>query len=301
MKYKQCILVGVDYSPCSENALREAARIASWNDTPLCCFHIVDEEVFECLRDVEGFDEQAILDSATERLKTHVREVIGSEHEFRAWVKIGHPFEELLKAVEGSGSNLLVMGSHGLSENTPGRTGAFASRCVRKAPLDVLLVRGRQVTPFSTVVACVDFSENSIRGAYRAAEISAQDGAALELLHIYRSPISAASDIGGFGPVLPPSDSARVIANLRKRLLRIAKEIGDECGIEVQVTVIERTGIAHEIVKHLIENGADFAVLGTRGRTGFRRLLLGTTAEHVIHDSPCSTLAVKPHGFEYSL
>jgi hypothetical protein len=46
-------------------------------------------------------------------------------------------------------------------------------------------------------VACVDFSENSIRAAYRAADIAFQDNAVLELFHIYRSPIYAAALMSG--------------------------------------------------------------------------------------------------------
>lgn len=301
MTYKNCIMVGIDYSPNSDNALCEAARIANWNDAALCCLHVIDEDVLDGFRDDKGFDEQAIRRAALGRLEEHVGEVLGAAREVRCKVEIGHPFKELIQAVDGSGSRLLVLGSHGLGKSDPKRTGAFASRCVRKAPVDVLLVRGGQSDPFASIVACVDFSENSIRGAYRAAEIAAQDKAALELLHIFCSPIYAAADVGGYGPVLPPSAPPGIPASLRTRLEKLAEEIGNECGVEVRASVVDQAGVAVGIVEHLLQVSADLAVLGTRGRTGLKRLLLGTTAERVIHESPCSTLAVKPEGFEYSL
>jgi len=44
--------------------------------------------------------------------------------------------------------------------------------------------------------------------------------------------------------------------------------------------------------------GADLVVLGTRGRTNLRDLLLGSTAERVVRDAPCSILTVKPDELE---
>lgn len=301
MEYKNCILVGIDYSSNSKNALQEAARIANWNNTALCCLHVIEEEIIDSFRDTESFDEPAVLQAALTRLEEYVAEVLGAGREIHCRVEIGHAFKELVSAINASGSRLLVLGSHGLGKSDPKRTGTFASRCVRKAPVDVLLVRERQSDPFSNIVACIDFSENSIRSAYRAAEIASQDKSALELLHIYRSPIAAAADVGGFGPMLPPTDNTEIIAGLRDRLEGIADEIGSECGIEIRTKVVERAGVGGGITDYLDQVNADLAVMGTRGRTGLKRLLLGTTAERVVHDSRCSTLAVKPEGFEYSI
>ncbi|MGK0188457.1 MAG: nucleotide-binding universal stress UspA family protein, partial [Verrucomicrobiales bacterium] len=56
-----------------------------------------------------------------------------------------------------------------------------------------------------------------------------------------------------------------------------------------------------EVINHLTECSADLVVLGTRGRTGFKSLLMGTTAEKLIHETPCSALAVKPKGFHFEI
>jgi nucleotide-binding universal stress UspA family protein len=47
--------------------------------------------------------------------------------------------------------------------------------------------------------------------------------------------------------------------------------------------------------------GADLTVLGTRGKTNLRDILLGSTAERVLAESRCSVLAVKPAGFHHPL
>jgi len=302
MKKIESILVGVDYSQNSENALREASRIANWNNARLHCLHVLEEEPLGEFRKNKMFDEPGVLAAAEYHLENVVARTVGAGHDIRCHVKIGHPFKEIVAAIEAEDIDLVVLGSHGFNTTTASRTGVFASRCVRKAPTDVLLVRERQIEPFRNVVACVDFSDNSIRAAHRAAEIAEQDKAALELFHVYRSPIYAASDAGGVGPLLPPSDTAEIIASLRDKLERLAEKVSDRCGgYEIHAAVREQVGVSDGIVQRLKELGADLVVLGTRGRTGIKKLLMGTTAEHLIHDSPCSALAVKPEGYRYVL
>ena len=59
MKDITSIVVGIDYSENSANALREASRIANWNDASLVCLHVLDEEVIEVFREQGEFDEAA--------------------------------------------------------------------------------------------------------------------------------------------------------------------------------------------------------------------------------------------------
>ena len=65
-------------------------------------------------------------------------------------------------------------------------------------------------------------------------------------------------------------------------------------GLDPKPVLLERSNAAFAIASHLRDSGSDLVVLGTRGRTGMKALLLGTTAERVLHESPCSVLAVKP-------
>ena len=83
-------------------------------------------------------EEQLTFEEALARLEEHVGEGLGAGREIHGKVEIGHPFKEIVGAVEGSGSRLLVLGSHGLGTGDPKRAGTFASRCVRKAMVDVV-------------------------------------------------------------------------------------------------------------------------------------------------------------------
>src|SRR5207237_10217851 len=58
---------------------------------------------------------------------------------------------------------------------------------------------------------------------------------------------------------------------------------------------------ASEIVRYAFDAGVDLIVMGTHGRTGLERLLMGSVAEHVMREAPCSVLVVKlPKGVSLS-
>jgi len=83
-------------------------------------------------------------------------------------------------------------------------------------------------------------------------------------------------------------------------------DCGDQHGCRTQLETIrpENPGIpvhhvflegdpAAEIVRYAIDVGIDLIVIGTHGRTGVERLLMGSVAERIMRDAPCSVLVVK--------
>lgn len=68
-------------------------------------------------------------------------------------------------------------------------------------------------------------------------------------------------------------------------------------GLDVDTTVVMRRGEpAREIIAYAEEVGADFIVVGSRGRGTVKSLLLGSTSHGVIHGAPCDVIVVRhPH------
>jgi nucleotide-binding universal stress UspA family protein len=71
--------------------------------------------------------------------------------------------------------------------------------------------------------------------------------------------------------------------------------------LENRFTVFEFTGHSAGITEFVRQVDGDLVVLGTRGRTSLRDMLLSSTAERVVREAPCSILTVKPEGFEHPL
>ena len=72
MKKLNHILVGIDYSGNSKNALREASRIANKSNGRLICLHVIDEDVAEVFRSKNMLNESGVLEVAKNNLEAFV-------------------------------------------------------------------------------------------------------------------------------------------------------------------------------------------------------------------------------------
>lgn len=179
--------------------------------------------------------------------------------------------------------------------------GTVATACVRKSVADVLLVRDTQPGPFRTVVAAVDFSETSATVLARAALFAAQDGAELHVLHVFAAPWHQLH-YRALTPLVPPHLQMQYRDALERRLAEFARPALDaHAALRVRLAVYDYAGHRSGIVEYAGSVAADLVVLGTRGRTNLRDILLGSTAEKALAESHSSILAVKPEGFAHPL
>ncbi len=294
MKTYKHIIVGIDFTPSCRTALREAVRRASMDQAAVTAVHVMDEFLFHELKKALSADDAAVRADWRERLGKFVVESDAGGAQVVVEVRVGHPFTGLVDACKAHGADLLIMGAKG-SKGGVNRIGTIAARCVRKAPIDVMVVREDSQGPFKHIVACVDFSENSAKAVQSALHIAAQDKADVDCLYIYQSALALSLDYGGYAPPLPadPDEGAMKIwqKDLEKFVEPLVRTKGE---VNVRTLVMERVNIRETILEHAEETKAGLVVLGTRGKTGLRELLMGTTAEKIVQHAHCSILAVKP-------
>jgi nucleotide-binding universal stress UspA family protein len=302
MEKLQSILVGVDFSDSSVNALIEAGRQAGRDGAKLQVVHAVTPDFVERYRDSFREPESDIIEKLHTQLTNFVTANLGAGCEFEAQVFVGHPFVELVRAAAELSAGLLVLGSHGLTVGSHD-VGNVASKCVRKAPLPVLLVRDSHRGKFETVVASVDFSDTSFIALEEAARLAARDGAQLSVLHVHCPPWLWASHYAYDLKAFPKHDYETEYRTLLKDEMEtfVAPLRAEFPGLALSTEIVENEATLRGIRDHLKQGDADVVVIGSRGRTGIRSLLLGTTAERLLHDSPCSVLTVKPESFEFNV
>ncbi len=125
-----------------------------------------------------------------------------------------------------------------------------------------------------------DFSSYSNQAYFHAVALAEKYGAQLVVLYVY-SP--------GFGTPEVTGRGATDREYWRNQLEQIRP-----VDSRIAVTHAFREGDpAVEIVRFAVENGCDLIVMGTHGRTGLERLLMGSVAERVLREAPCSVLVVK--------
>lgn len=294
MKPYSHLVAAVDFTPSCLNALRQAVRLAAPTGARLTVVHVMDEFLVHELKRALSMDQAGIREDWTAKLRKFVDDAeLGMPH-IQVEVRIGHPFTELVDACRVDGADLLVMGVKG-SRLDPHRVGIIATKCVRKAPVDVLLVREDAWGAFKHVATCVDFSDNAAKAARRAVQIAALEKASVDCLYVYQSALAMSVDYGGLVSPLPLGADEATLGHWKNELAAFAEPLAaEQPGVKISTSVVERINIREAIVDHVKERHADLVVLGTRGRTGLREMLIGTTAEKIVANAPCSILAVKP-------
>ncbi|MCE9518072.1 MAG: universal stress protein [Verrucomicrobia bacterium] len=298
MKKFHRILVGLDLSPQSRNALREAARLAAFDESTLIAYHVIEQELADAIGQSLKLDGAGVIAHIGKSVEHFITDSGVDVANLKCEIAVGHAFVELLKACEVHEIDLLVLGSRG-SQHGPGSIGTIAAKCIRKAPLDVLVVKEDITGPHQHIIACVDLSETSAKALQLARRIAEQDGAALDCLYIDQSALALAADYGGYLPALP-SGGVSNAALWQKELDTFVEPLLRNSSIERRRNIVmERMSIREAIMEHTNETKATLVTLGTRGKTDLRSLIMGTTAEKIVQHAPCSILAVKPDGFEY--
>ena len=322
----QNIVIGVDFSEFSQVALAQARRIARWNQSDLHFVHVVDELVVKELHKAMSHSPEKITQDILQTTQKKIDKLFaedplerrkdqpgsgGTEYddrrvndqrriELKPEVVVGTPFEELLRQVKDANTDLLMLGSNGMNKPVGG-LGDLATKCVRKAECRVMIVRESHAKPFTGIVACVDFSSTSPQVVEQAIRVARQDKAKLHVVHAfsppwdvlhYKSPTAASS------PDFQKQYRDNLYAELENYLQKHKEDIE---GLDVACQLLESPRPVDSIIEYVGDTGADLVVVGTRGRTGVKALLLSTQAERIVQNTPVSVLVLKPSGFSYDV
>jgi nucleotide-binding universal stress UspA family protein len=138
----------------------------------------------------------------------------------------------------------------------------------------------------SKILVAVDGSDESMYAADLATSLSKEHNAELYALHVIHA------DIDLFGPH-ETSEFITSMKNEGETYLNKVKLKANQKNIQIKTEIISSMNISGGILDYAEENNIDLIVIGTRGRSGFKRLLLGSVASHVITYAHCPVLVVK--------
>ena len=137
------------------------------------------------------------------------------------------------------------------------------------------------------ILVPVDFSFGSERAVEKAAELARVMDASVELMHVYQLPVFALPDSS---ITVSPTYIAELTDRAQRALEKHRAQLQAD-GIEASTTLIEGMP-AQAIVDHANEIAAEMIVMGTHGHSGFKRFLLGSTAERVVRMANVPVLSV---------
>lgn len=211
----------------------------------------------------------------------------------------GSPFEGICRLAGAKAIDLIVVSTRGNTGLKHLLLGSTAERIVRYSPCPVLVVhppaKNKKLTGrglnFGKILVPIDFSECSLKGLEYAKALARQFGSELVLLNsvalqfYITSNEYARYDL----PLLMQQEE-----KASRRQMRDLIEKTDWEGLDVKPSLqIGHAG--QQICARAVEDHADLIVTSTHGRTGFKHILVGSTAEYVVRHATCPVLVVPSH------
>lgn len=217
----------------------------------------------------------------------------------------------ILGAIESTGCDLVVMGTHGKSWYQRLLLGSTAEAVLRTSTAPVLIVHNTAATQappqLTKLLFPTDFSAASTAGEEWARDLAAHGIEEILLVHVIENPL-----LDVYDPDKAEIDLRRIMEESRQHPPRSAKPFWDHAhrlahaklsllrqqllGTPFHVSQVEvlvgEGPAAEDILRVTEKKTPDLIVMATHGRTGVRRLLLGSVTEKIIRAAPCPVLAV---------
>ncbi|HEX5740982.1 MAG TPA: universal stress protein [Pilimelia sp.] len=283
------VVVGVDGSPSALQAVAAAAQAARLYARPLRIVHAFIWPLMHVpMEPVPGGPAEGGLRNDADRLLAEAEEAARkAAPDIAVECALVDGAAAPVLIAESRRACLLVLGDRGLGGFTGLLVGSVAVQLAAHAACPVLVVRGDE-HPTGPVVVGVDGSATGTRAVDFAMREAHLRGVPLVAVHAWTHPVAA-----GPGEMLPMVYDAEVIGEEEDRVL--AEALAGRAERYPDLRVVRRV-VRQRPAQALVDAGADaqLLVVGTRGRGGFRGLLLGSTSQTTLHHAPCAVALVRP-------
>lgn len=282
-------LIATDFSTRSDRALRRGTLLARQASAELVLAHVVDDDQPRQLAELQEQAAAALLDAFSQTLRDD-----GISCESR--VIFGDPFEGIVRAAKDEDAGLVVIGPHRRQILRDRFLGTTAERTIRLSRTPVIMANGVPAGPYRSIVIATDLSECSFAAAKAAKNLGVLDRGGIIVLHVL--------DTWEGGPVVRASismeEAERRLEEDAERASRELQHLMQRLAIEgsCQVVKLGEESIAMAIDNFAKAAQADLIVIGTHGRTGLEKWMLGSVAESVLRISDVDVLVARIVGVE---
>ncbi|MEE4349297.1 MAG: universal stress protein [Pacificimonas sp.] len=271
------ILVATDLSARSDRAIERAVQIAKASDAELRVIHIVDDD---------------LPDRIHRKLVAAAEEEIGEvdlPENAEIAVITGKDYRAITQDAADWEADLTVLGIHRVGSDKP-VTGTTMERVVRMGGRPTLVVSERAREPYKRVVVATDFSMHA-RYALRCAATLCPD-ADLHLVHVFHVPFEG-FQYGSETRREYRDEYARDLNRLvAEEMEGLTKTLSDSATLNVHQHLVHGD-VVGGLSEQVQELKPDLLAIGTHGRTGIARALIGSVAASFLNKPPCDVLAVK--------
>jgi len=278
------ILVAVDGSESSIHALRESFKLAASEKCWITVVSVIPPYEGE-LELVGVRDVKTALKQPCEKALSMANDIAKTE---RALIKTvceeGEIYERIVDLADAENCDLIVMGRRGMSRLEKTLVGSVTARVIGHSQRDVLVVPDNSPIGWERILIASDGSRYSKAAVAKAIDFAKSYGGELRIVSVVDVPPEFYAEA--------PNTLDGMVAKA-KGYTKDLKSQAESAGVKAETFVGE--GEAYKFISDLaIKQKAHTIIMGSHGRTGLKRLLMGSVTEKVIGHAPCPVLVAKP-------
>lgn len=281
------ILLPFDGREDGSEVLRHVGELARWADATVHVLFVADTT-----RDSVTVVGNQVVDALVREGESTVEEAegvlesLGVDH--RSDVVQGNPAQAIVAYADQYGMDLIVAATRGREGVSRYLAGSVSEKVVRLSPVPVLTTRTRADErlefPYERVLVATDGSDDANRAATHGLTLASALDATVHVLSVVDD-AALGFDVRS---VASAADRDRVANEAIDHVVAEATERG----IADPVRHVEHGSPVEEILAVIEDHDVDLAVLGTTGRRGTDRILLGSVAERTVRSAPVPVLTV---------
>ncbi len=276
------ILLATDFSQASRDAAKSAALLAAKTEAKVYVLHVVPR--------LHGWsvDESVLMQKVNNILRDDAEAIRGvGVPDVETAILIGNPPEEIVGHANLLEVNVIMIGSGEKNKGDRFPLGVTAENIIRSAFRPVWVVKRGSPETIGKILCPIDFSGHSRLAFANALALSEVFAAKLEVLNVTEKYAGAYYGMSFHASEIQAGERKYA----RKEIDQFLREF-DLKDVNCERTV--RSGKPHEeVLKAVTESGAELLVMGSLGRTGVTRILLGSVALKIARELPCSFVMTK--------
>ena len=285
------VLIASDLSESSDEAVRQGADNAADGRIALC--HVMPELGTHALLPQQYEEDLNKQLEAQPRIAQALRDQLArlaphADSSPEVFVELGSAYDQVLRRAEEWQADLIAVGSHGRTGLRRLLLGSVADQIVRAAHCHVLVARR---SPEGPILAATDFVDPALPAIELAATEAKRLGRKLVVMHAMQAPREGDAAIGLLG-ALPALDSPETRSARRSLANQIIGTALTRLEVPGEVVIADDDALGETL--RLAESlPAALIVVGTHGRSGLSRVVLGSMSASVIERAPCSVMVAR--------
>lgn len=278
------ILLATDFSTRSDRALRRAVLLARQISAEIVLVHVVDDDQPPKLIRVEECAAVNLLNDLAATLRETDR-VHCESH-----VSCGEPFQAIADEAERTSADVIVMGPHRRQALRDVFIGTTIERTIRLSRRPVIMANAVPAGAYARVLVATDFSDCSARSVKDARKLGLIDHIDVLVLHAFDAP--AQSMMMRSSTTIDRSKD--YIAEEEARAAALLSKFVQELDLRPSRRFVQLIEVpVPEMIRNCVRKyKIDLVVIGTHGRAGPEKFLLGSVAEEVLRDCEADVLVV---------